>query len=219
MRLRFGNCLFDSATREVVRDGQPVSLPPKAFQLLELLIRHRPNALSKQAIQEALWPRTFVAEANLANLIADLRAALGDDARNPRFIRTIQRFGYSFTATPEPRPDEVVRSRARTACRLIWGEREIALRDGENILGRDEGSIAWIDVHSVSRHHARIVVTEDSATIEDLESKNGTFVQGVRVAGLLSLHDSDAIRLGTVELVFRRFSESESTATVDTPAV
>jgi DNA-binding winged helix-turn-helix (wHTH) protein len=219
MRLRFGNCLFDSATREVVRDGQPVSLSPKAFQLLELLIRHRPNALSKQAIQEALWPHTFVAEANLANLIADLRAALGDDARDPRVIRTLQRFGYSFQAIPEPLPDDSATVRALAACRLIWGEREVALREGENFLGRDEESIAWIDVHSVSRHHARIVVMGESATIEDLGSKNGTFVQGIRVTGLVSLHDSDSIRLGTVELVFRRFLESESTATVDTPAV
>jgi DNA-binding winged helix-turn-helix (wHTH) protein len=218
MRLRFGNCLFDSATREVVRDGQVVPLSPKAFQLLELLIRHRPNALSKQALQDALWPQTFVVEANLANLIAELRAALGDDARNPHVIRTIQRFGYSFRATLEPLPDSA-RVPAPSACRLIWGDREIALREGENILGRDVEAIAWIDVHSVSRHHARIVVTGKTATIEDLRSKNGTFVQGVRVAGLVSLHDSDLIRLGTVELMFRRFSPSESTATVDAPAV
>jgi hypothetical protein len=219
MRLRFGNCVFDSATREVVKDGQPVSISPKALQLLELLIRHRPNALSKQAIQDALWPDTFVAEANLANLIADLRAALGDDARDPRVIRTLQRFGYAFQAIPEPLPDNGATGRAGTACRLIWGEREIALREGENFLGRDEDSIAWIDVHSVSRHHARIVVTGERATIEDLGSKNGTFVQGMRVRGLVSLQDSDAIRLGTVELVFRRFSGSERTATVDTPAM
>ena len=101
MRLGFADSVFDLETREVLRAGKVVALSPKAFQLLEILIRGRPKAISKAAIHELLWPSTFVGDANLANLVADLRAGLGDDARKPRIIRTVQRFGYAFRAEVE----------------------------------------------------------------------------------------------------------------------
>src|SRR5262249_40279622 len=153
-----------------------VPLAPKAFQLLEALIQARPKALSKSQLHEALWPDTFVADANLANLVADLREALGDDAKSPQIIRTVQRFGYAFQAeaSPVPEPGDLTAS----VFRLIFGDREIALVEGGNILGRDRDAVAWIDVYSVSRHHAKIVVSGEHATLEDLGSKNGSFIRG-----------------------------------------
>lgn len=204
MRLSFGNCVFDPDTRELIRDGSPVSLPPKVFRLLELLILDRPKAVSKSALHERIWPDTFVSDANLANLVADLREALGDDAKNPRVVRTVQRFGYAFQA--EARPDSGAPERARSVFRLIWGDREISLAEGENVLGRDRGVVAWIDVYSVSRHHAKIVVSGDDAVIDDLGSKNGTFVQGQAVRGGRPLRDGDEIRIGTAVMTLRRFS-------------
>src|SRR5690242_11115660 len=159
MRLRFRDCVFDSDTREVSREGKPLPMPPKVFQLLELLIVERPKASSKEQIHERLWPDTFVSDANLANLAADLRAVLGDDAKKPRIIRTVQRFGYAFQAdvAPEGRSCDV----AASVFRLIWGDREISLSEGPNVLGRDRAAVAWLDAYSVSRQHARITVSGD----------------------------------------------------------
>jgi DNA-binding winged helix-turn-helix (wHTH) protein len=212
MRLRFGDCVFDASTRQIQRHGHDLPLPPKAFQLLQLLIRDRPRAISKQQLQDALWPDTFVAEANLANLVADLRAALGDHAKKPHIIRTVQRFGYAFQAHAEPE-GEAQPGGSAWVFRLIWDDREIALQEGANILGRDDGVAAWIDVYSVSRQHARLMVSGEKATLEDLNSKNGTFVAGTRISGPVPLADGTEIRIGTAELVFRCFRRGVSTGT------
>ncbi len=141
MRLIFGDCVFDSGTHEVFRGGHPAALSPKAFVLLDLLIAQRPNALSKEEIHERLWPGTFVSDASLANLVAELRDALHDNARQPRFIRTVQRYGYAFCAAISGEP----RGRAQPCpFRIIWKDREIALTPGENLLGRDEKAVVWI---------------------------------------------------------------------------
>ena len=103
MRLRFGDCVFDSDTREVFRGDRAVALSPKAFALLDLLIAARPAAVSKADIHDRLWPGIHVSEANLANLVVELRAGLGDDARKPRILRTVPRFGYAFRAAARPR--------------------------------------------------------------------------------------------------------------------
>ena len=205
MRLRFGDCVFDRETRQLLRAGQPVAVPPKVFQLLETLIAGRPKAISKTALHEQLWPDTFVSDANLANLVADLREALGDDAKRPRTIRTVQRFGYAFqgevvTDTEGPGAPESV-------FRLVWGDREVALREGANVLGRDRDAVLWLDVSSVSRHHARITVNGNDATLEDLGSKNGTFVGSRAVEGPTAVKDGDRIRIGTVTMTLRRFAD------------
>ena len=57
-----------------------------------------PKAVSKADIHSRLWPDIHVSEPNLGNLVVELRAALGDDARRPRIIRTVARFGYAFGA-------------------------------------------------------------------------------------------------------------------------
>src|SRR6476661_1050476 len=98
MRLNFAGFAFDSDTREVFRKDAAVPVSPKAFELLELLIRNRPRAVSKEEIHERLWPKTFVSDASLSNLVAELRATFDDDARRPRVLRTVQRFGYAFIA-------------------------------------------------------------------------------------------------------------------------
>jgi DNA-binding winged helix-turn-helix (wHTH) protein len=209
VRLAGGDWVFDSNTREVVRKGRPVSLSPKAFALLELLIRRRPNAVSKADIHDELWPDTFVSPANLANLVVELRAALRDDARKPRFIRTVSRFGYAFVADSVGSPDGGSRS---FACRLVWGPREISLDASENVIGRDSAAVVWIDDASVSRRHARIVVDDDGATIEDLGSKNGTFVRGRKIEKPARLGDRDVVKIGPARLVFRLLKKTGSTA-------
>jgi len=203
MRLRFEDCVLDFESRELLRDGRVVAVPPKVYQLLETLVRARPKALSKTELHEELWPDTFVSDANLANLVADLREALGDDAKNPTIIRTVQRFGYAFQAEAHP---DATALRAPSVFRLAWAGREFSLSEGDNILGRDREAVAWIDVYSVSRHHAKIVISGDQASIEDLGSKNGTFVRGEEVKKPVPISDGDEIRIGTAVLTLRRFA-------------
>jgi DNA-binding winged helix-turn-helix (wHTH) protein len=199
--LRFAEFELDQAGRQLLREGRAVRLSPKALALLRLLLERRPAALSKAEIRDHVWPETFVADSNLTSLVAELRTALADDARKPRFLRTVHGWGYAFCgavsapATPS--------RRAAVRFRLYYEEREIALADGETTLGRGDDVGALIDAGSVSRHHARIRVREGRATVEDLGSKNGTFVQGERVGEPRELRDRDEIRLGYVPLTFR----------------
>src|SRR6185295_11359146 len=94
--LTFGEYRLDLATRQLFRAADEIRLSPKAFDLLQLLIEHRDRAVPKAELHAHLWPRTFVTEANLASLVAEVRRALGDLAGAPRFIRTVHRFGYAF---------------------------------------------------------------------------------------------------------------------------
>ena len=126
-RFPFGEFVLDGDTRQLRRGHEIVPLSPKAFQLLEFLIEHQPKAISKGALQDLLWPSTFVVEKNIANLVAEIREALGDSAEHPRFVRTVPRFGYAFldapvagrrdasTAVPPPLPQ----------CRFTWEEEVI----------------------------------------------------------------------------------------------
>jgi DNA-binding winged helix-turn-helix (wHTH) protein len=209
MRLQFGDCVFDSDTREVIRAEKPVHVSPKAFALLAALIERRPKAISKDELHKLLWPDTFVSDANLPNLVAELRETLGDDAHQPRIIRTVPRFGYSFRAEAVPETGGA----APSGFRLIWSDREIALREGENLIGRDENSVLWIDDALVSRRHSRIVIDESGAVLEDLGSKNGTFLRGTRIQSPARLADRDLIGVGPASMIFRILHHTGSTAT------
>jgi DNA-binding winged helix-turn-helix (wHTH) protein len=212
MRVSFEGCVFDSETRQLLRDGRAAPLSPKAFALLEILIEKRPKAVSKAEIRERLWPATFVAEANLANLVVELRAALGDTAGKQKFIGTVPKFGYAFRAQAKEPRRESASQPALFASRLIWGPREIALDPGENLIGRDRDAVVWIDDESVSRRHARIVIDDSGATLEDLGSKNGTFVRGRKVRGRVPLEDQVPLRIGPASMIFRIFKRTGSTA-------
>lgn len=203
MRVQFGECSLDSDTRVLSRGGAPVHLEPKAYRLLELLLAARPKALSKRDLQEELWPKTYVSERSLARLVADLRVAIGDSASEPRFIRTVHGFGYAFSGDLTA-ADRRPKDRSNDFhCRLSWGDREIALVEGENVLGRDPDVAVWIDLNSVSRHHARVVVADGAARLEDLGSRNGTLVNGEPVTSPRPLANGDRIKIGAASLIFR----------------
>jgi DNA-binding winged helix-turn-helix (wHTH) protein len=216
MRVHFGEFALDLGSRELLRGERRVHLSPKAFQLLAELVASRPRALAKADLQRRLWPDTFVAEANVANLAGEVRAALGDAPRHPRFLRTVQRYGYAFCgevreegeATPPGRP-----SPPQVRCRLIWSGGRITLDEGEHVLGRSRELEACLDAPSVSRRHARLRLAEGEATLEDLGSKNGTFVKGQRLTAPARLSDGDEFRLGSLRLKFRRLGPDGSTET------
>ena len=209
MRFTFGDCVLDLDTREVFRGDRSVPLSPKAFELLDLLVRQRPKAVSKDAIHKSLWRGVFVSDASLSNLVAELRASLGDDAERPRIIRTVRRFGYAFIGAPAPEIEA-----APGSLRLIWEGREIELDEGENLLGREKGVRVWIDDPGVSRHHARIRVSQGRATLEDLDSKNGTLLNGRELVEPRLLSDGDHVQVGRAAMTFRELQRTGSTQTV-----
>jgi DNA-binding winged helix-turn-helix (wHTH) protein len=207
MRIRFGECTFDSVRREVRRGAEEIHLSPKAFELLRVLVESRPRAMAKEELFDLLWPGVFVSEASLAGLVAEIRRAIVDDAREPRFLRTVHGFGYAFS------DGETVPADEDAVFRLIWGAREVPLSAGENIVGRDPDAAVRIDDATVSRHHARIVIAGRLAALEDLGSKNGTWLRGSRIGGTEPLRDGDAIQVGPASMVFRCFRAGSSTAT------
>ncbi len=214
MRIRFGECVLDSATRQLTVRGEPVHVQPKAFQFLELLLENRPRALSKSQIHEKLWPGTFVSDGTLTSLLVEVRNVIGDDARRPLYVRTIHGFGYAFSGNAEEMREVVSSGSARrTSCWVLHAGKRTALEPGETVIGRDPGAGLFIDDPSVSRRHARIVVTAESATLEDLGSKNGTQLGEERIESPVLLDDGARIRIGTVALTFRMFSLPYSTQT------
>jgi DNA-binding winged helix-turn-helix (wHTH) protein len=205
MRLCFGEFVLDDTARQLSRGGEPVHLTPKSLELLELLIGSRPRALSKSEFHDRLWPDTHVTDSNLPVLIHELREVLGDDPHEPRWIRTVARFGYSFCGEVQREPADAEDGESPWDCRILWGGREILLRAGENILGRTHDAAVWVDDASVSRHHALIRVSDDGATLQDHGSRNGTFLHGQRIDGAVPLQDGDELVLGGVLLTFRAF--------------
>jgi DNA-binding winged helix-turn-helix (wHTH) protein len=211
--LHFGDFTLDPLARQLRRARDEIHISPKAFALLLELIENRPRALTKAALQQFLWPGTFVVEANLTNLVAELRAALEDDVRQPRFIRTVYGFGYAFCGAVDGDPPADAPRVAASPCALVQSGRLYPLAEGENVLGRDGDAASWFDSTSVSRRHARIVVTGGQALLEDLSSKNGTFVGDVRVSAPVPLEDGAQIRLGSLLVTFRWTLAQPSTET------
>ncbi len=212
MRVAFNDCVLDSETRELFRNERPVHLSPKAFHLLELLLEGRPRAFSKSEIHEKIWPNAFVSEATLASLIAEIREAIGEDAKDARSIRTVHGFGYAFAGAVRDAP---LRSSdpGESSWRLVWEDRVIPLPEGETVVGRDHLAGIRISSESVSRRHARIVVKGDTFTLEDLGSKNGTYLRNRPIEGIAIVEDGDSIRIGRATLVARFLSDRLSTKT------
>jgi DNA-binding winged helix-turn-helix (wHTH) protein len=207
VRLLFDTYVFDSGERSLRHQGQPVHLTPKAFQFLEILLRERPQAVSRADLVRELWPATFVADGSLANLASELRAALADPPGEARLLRTVHRFGYAFSGT-------VKQEQALSRSRLLGPEKDFPLFEGENLIGRGSECGVRIASSTVSRVHARLNVDGATATIEDLESKNGTFVRGKKVeSSPETLSPGDEIRVGSVRLVWQGSRPESATDT------
>jgi DNA-binding winged helix-turn-helix (wHTH) protein len=201
MPLRFGAFTFDAGARELRRDGARLALSPKAFRLLEMVIDARPNAVAHETLYAVLWPDVIVEPGNLHGLISEVRSAIGHDA-----IRTVHRVGYAFAATT------TVLEPARFS--ILLGDDEIPLRSGENGIGRDPRGVIVINAPEVSRNHARLIVAGTRITLEDLDSKNGTFIGTQRVSEATAVEDGDEILIGTIALRLVRVDAMRTTATV-----
>jgi DNA-binding winged helix-turn-helix (wHTH) protein len=214
MRFTFGTFVLDLDQRRLFDGGAEVHLQPKAFELLRRLVEARPRALSKDELLTAIWPGVFVSENNLATVVRDLRTALGDDAQEPRYVRTVYGYGYAFASPVIEDAPAAVDVRGLSAWRLIHDHREIVLLEGLNRLGRAGADVIVLDSPTVSRHHAAVRVRGERATVEDLGSKNGTWIGEARITAPTPLVDGQALRLGSVRLTVAYLRHEMSTQTV-----
>ena len=89
------------------------------------------------------------------------------------------------------------------------------LRDGDSVIGRDPDCAVWLDASGVSRRHARIKVVRDSdiVRLEDLGSKNGTFVDGAPIRGVVPVKNGGVVQIGSVEVTVRIWLRGQSRET------
>ncbi len=165
-----------------------------------MLLERSGELVTREELRRRIWPdAVFVDfEHGLNKGVNKLRKALGDTSESPHFVETLPRRGYRFIAPLERRGTKP----PQAVSRILYEGRSIPLATGPNLIGRDPEATILVDASSVSRRHARIFVSAEGARIEDLESKNGTFVQERRVKEQAPLADGDEIRVGTVVMRF-----------------
>jgi DNA-binding winged helix-turn-helix (wHTH) protein/tetratricopeptide (TPR) repeat protein len=133
LRLQFDVFELDESDARLTREGHPVALAPKAFAVLCALARQPGQLVTKNALLDTVWGHQHVSESVLKTIVSELRAALSDDARQPRYIETASRRGYRFIGTPTP-------GQARGAPAVAGAERaqSIALPfQGPPMIGRE----------------------------------------------------------------------------------
>jgi DNA-binding winged helix-turn-helix (wHTH) protein len=212
MRMTFADCTLDISARQLERQGASVPLEPKVYELLEILVKRRPSVVTNDELDELLWPNVYVARNSLTRLVSKLRTAVGDTAHGSRFIRTVYKLGYAFCADVTCVPSAATLT---AKIELRWGKQSLSLTDGEHLAGRDDACALVIDAGTVSRRHARITVVSGAATIEDLESTNGTHVNGIRISRPTRLSPGDELSLGSELLQVKRHLASALTIKLD----
>lgn len=198
VRLRIGDLTFDGGRRLVTRGTVPVHLSPRAFQLLELLLSRRPDAVRREEIARLLWPGDPAATAHLLPAVCELRRALHEPARAGGFIRTVPGYGYAFDGAAGAASPSGAGPGLHL---LVRGRQAIALAPGVNVLGREATAAVRLVHPSVCRTHARITVDGDRAELEDVGG--GTACRGEPVREPVLLFDGDELRVGEVALVYR----------------
>ena len=217
---RLGDWLVEPELNRVSRGGSSYQLALKVMDVLVFLAEHAGTTVPKHRIIDAVWRTEFITENTLTQAIADLRRVLGDNARDPQFIETITKRGYRLIADVEILDDAApITPTTGLPCALVVDRQESALVAGDNLIGRATDAVVLLDSEEVSRHHAVVRVSMDSATLEDLGSKNGTLLWGSRVGSPTPLKDGDEIAIGPVVLTFRVLSSlatTRSARSVDT---
>lgn len=217
MIIKFGTSALDVNARRLLRDGAPVHVTPKAFDVLVLLAQARPRAVKKAEILERVWPDTFVTDASLARTVHEIRDALAD--ADGAVIRTVHGHGYAFAVDAtdeyaEARPVVTAASAGAPRAWLHLGLQAVPLHDGEVVIGRDPAVAITVSFSQTSWHHARLTVSAPGVTIEDLGSKNGTYVRGERLTAPVELRDRDDVMVGSTRFIFR--AGTTRTATTET---
>jgi len=199
-----GEWIVHPELNRISRGQRIVKLRPRVMDLLLVLAERPGRVVSRRDLVDTVWPGGFVADNTVTHAVQELRAALGDDSSAPSYLETVHRKGYRLVVNPVATPhshEEPMNLGARFM--LIGGGAMVVLVDGENRIGRDRDVQVFLDSVKVSRHHSRIMVNDDTALIEDLNSKNGTLLNGVTITMPTPLARGDRIRIGDVEFEFK----------------
>jgi DNA-binding winged helix-turn-helix (wHTH) protein len=211
---RVGDWLVEPDLGRVSRDDTGRQLEPRIMHVLVCLAERCGEVVARHELVDAVWAMEFITENTLTHAIAELRKLFGDNARDPRYIETITKRGYRLIMPVEglvkrhPHPPG-----AHLDCGLVLEGHRTTLAAGENLIGRATDVAVHIDSVEVSRHHARIRVGADQATLEDLGSKNGTYLWGRCVTTPVRLEDGDEISIGPALLVFATLRTTDTTQT------
>ncbi|MDQ6893334.1 MAG: FHA domain-containing serine/threonine-protein kinase [Acidobacteriota bacterium] len=209
----FGSVLYEMATgRRAFRADSPI-------ETMIAILRENPPPMSsgdpalERVVLRCLAKRPqerFQSAHDLAYALEEVLAAAEESGLNSR---TARRAAPPRPASSMDLPADSGENLEGAGFFLVVAGREIPLPPGPVILGRGRDATIRLRDKSVSRHHARLVVGSDGAMLENLESKNGTFLQGRRVQSPTALRDGDEIRVGSVSLVLRT---GRPTATTET---
>src|SRR5262245_18311906 len=205
---RFGEFELDVAAYALTRAGHRIKLEKIPMDLLILLVQSAGTLVERKTIQESLWGPGVIVEhdSTINTAIRKIRQTLGDDVDQPQVLETVVGKGYRFTAPVEHRvsSSKAGKSQRRSFPRycVTLGRQEFILDAGENLLGRDPDASVYIDHTSVSRRHARILIDTTRAILEDLKSRNGTFLEGRRIETPTPIEHGAIITLGAVTVRF-----------------
>jgi DNA-binding winged helix-turn-helix (wHTH) protein len=209
---RFGEFELDTAVYSLSRAGERIRLEKMPMELLILMVERAGTLLDRREIQASLWGSDVFVEHDSATntAVRKIRQALGDDADRPRFVETVVGKGYRFIASVEGRTE----GGPLPPCCVTRGKHEFMLDHADNLLGRDPSARVCIDHPSVSRRHALISIRGKRVMLEDLESRNGTFLTGRRIDSPTEIHHGAIIGLGPITVTFRMRSSPASTRPV-----
>lgn len=232
---RFGEFELDGAAYTLSRTGHRIKIEKIPMEVLILLVQRAGILVNRTEIRADLWNSDVFVDQDAAinTAIRKIRRALGDDAEHPRFVETVVGKGYRFVAPVAAQSADVdlkgsdVDAGAVSSDRrhgrlpnylLTRGKREFFLDKGENLLGRDQEARVHVDHPSVSRRHARVSIDSTSAVLEDLNSRNGTFLDGRRIEAPAEIHHGAIIGLGPITLTLVVLPAGASTLPmVDSP--
>jgi hypothetical protein len=184
------------------------------MEVLVCLAEHASDVVPKDVLLRSVWPDTCVTDDVLMRAIFELRRAFGDEVRRPLVIQTIPKRGYRLIAPVVfdiRRTVTTSTTEERMTCTLIWRGGRVTLKEGSYLLSREESLPIRVPFRSVSRRHAQIVVAGGTVTVEDLASKNGTFLRDKRLVAPALLHDGDTLLIGSVRIKIRLSETSTET--------
>lgn len=209
-----GDWKVEPTLGRISRNGRYVRLRPRAMDVLVTLALAAGELVSKRNLIDAVWRTEFVSDHALTQVIAEIRAALGDDARKPEFIQNIPRRGYRLVADVNlvSKAGELA-NKALLPFRLQGDDVDHPLVQGQNVIGRATDADIYINRTEVSRCHAKVVVQGSTASIEDLGSKNGTYLNGRILEEPTTLSNGDEIWIGRRVARLRFLIEGEPTQT------
>lgn len=229
--IRFAEFELDLGAYVLRRQDVPLRLEKMPMEVLILLVQRAGTLVQRSEIQAMLWgPDVYVEHDSAINTaLRKIRRRLGDDAENPRFVETVVGKGYRFIAPVESNvgPRAPLSASHGTSSPALWrrifpsycitrGKQEFVLEVGETVFGRDPAAGVYVDHPSVSRRHARISIGSKGAFLEDLKSRNGTFVNGRRINRPARVDHGAVIGLGPITLTFIVVAAPVSTQAMST---